>query len=287
MYLLGSLGTFFLGLLLLYNSWLPLVVCLPFAASTTSFLFGVMEASSLQNKLDGVFTSTGQKLVVQLTGAAACFALTAGFAYWALDRDLRQKEIELGINKTKNDPTYIYLVPKNPINKDGDNWMIAVGKLNFSDELEAIKGNEKNKEGNVLNPILVKIRNDCNYGLGLCSISDSIFRVHINNIGNLKSTKSKAVNNVNICRGHNYLEKKTLLISSDPNLIESFKKNQSKNFPDKTYKVYINDESNPSICPGNNLAPPSPILLFGNEKTKTPIPISQFSKYYAIDLGKE
>jgi hypothetical protein len=285
MYLLGSLGTFSLGLLLLYHSWVPLVVCFPFGASVTSFLFGVMETDRVQNKLDAVFTSPGVKVVAQLTGAVAVFGIVSAFSYLALDKELQRKEIELGISRAINDPTYIYLVAKNSIHRDGKGSMIVVGKLNFSDEFEAIKGNEKNKEGNVLNPILVKIRNECSYGGGLCSISDSIFPVHINNIGNLQSANLNAVNDVKICPGHSYLQKKTLLISSDLNLLKSFKKDESKKFPDKSYKVRINDESNPAICPDSNLTPSSPILLFGNKKTKNPIPISRFSTYYAIDSG--
>lgn len=285
-YVIGSLSTFSLALLLLYYSWVPVVVCLPFGAAATSFLFGVMETDPVQNKLDAVFTSPGVKIIAQLTGAVAIFSVFSGFAYFALDKDLQRREIELGINQGMNDPTYIYLVPKNSIHKDGKGSMIVVGKINFSDEFEAIKGNEKNEEGNVLHPILVKIRNECAYQNGLCSISDSIFPVHINNIDNLKLTKSNAVNEVNICPGHDYLEKRTLLISSNLNLIKSFKKDQSKKFPDKTYKVHINERSTPAICPDSNLTPPSPILLFGN-KGMNKIPISQFSKYYAIDTGQE
>ena len=156
--------------------------------------------------------------------------------------------------------------------------MIVVGKLNFVNEFEAIKGNE----GNVLDPILVRIRDDCNYRRGLCAFSDNIFPVHINNINNLQFAK---VNNVNICRGHSYLLNRTLLISSDKNLIESFK--QNKIVPDKTYKVSIDEEINPSYCPDSNLTPPSPILFFGNPKktSQLPISINKFSTYYAIDSG--
>jgi len=282
MYLLGSLGTFSLGLLLLYHSWVPLVVCFPFGASVTSFLFGVMETDRVQNKLDAVFTSPGVKVVAQLTGAVAVFGIVSGFSYLALDKELQRKEIELGINRAINDPTYIYLVPKNSIHRDGAGSMIVVGKINFSDEFEAIKGNEKNKDGNVLNPILVKIRNECDYGNGLCSISDSIFPVHINNTGKLKSAKFNDVNDVDVCPGHNYLEGKNLLISSDLNSIKLVQKDPSKKLPDQAYQVRVNNESGRSVCPDSKLTPPSPILLFGKIGMNR-IPIGNFSTYYAIE----
>jgi len=285
-YLFGSLGTFSLGLLLVYYYWPPLVVSLPFGAAVTSFLFGVMETDTVQNKLDGVFTSPRVKIVAQLTGAVAVFTLFSGFAYFALDKELQRRDTELSIDKGKNDPTYIYLVPKSSVNENGGNTRIFAGKINLSNEFEIIKGNDKNDEGNVLHPILVKIRNECAYQNGLCSISDSIFPVHINNTKNLKLTNLNTVNEVNICPGHDYLEKRTLLISSDLNLIKSFKKDQSKKFPDNSYRVRINERSSPAICPDSNLTPPSPILLFGN-RGMNKIPISQFSTYYAIDTGEE
>jgi hypothetical protein len=275
MYLLGSLGTFSFGLLLVYTSWPSIVASLPFGVAMTSFLFGVMETKGLQSKLDVILNSTGQKLVVQLGGAIACCALTTGAIYLALERN--NPDLELSINKQKSDPTYVYLARKNPVNKNGRDSMIHAGKLKFNDEFEEIQSK------NVLDPVLVRIRDECHFETGLCAFSDNIFPVHINNIDKLQLGNSEIVNKVNICRGHSYLQEKTLLISSDPNLIELFKK--TKKIPDKTYKVYIGDESNPSICPESKLKPPSPILLFDNEGTKARIPISQFSTYYAVDFG--
>jgi hypothetical protein len=219
------------ALLLSLTSSVPTVFAGLFTSVFVSILFDTVllvvdPKASLSFEFDRKGLEGDSKVGVKLGAMTALFAIVWVGTTFAIDNyraniedsklrilnpNLPLEVIPKTVGKVGDEePTYIYIV--NPFKKPpkeitDPNQMInenAIGKVNLLSELSEIYALDP------FDPILVKIRNECKKGEGLCTFPAKWFETRLFGLNS-----SLQGNQVSVCRGHDYLAGKIINFSNE------------------------------------------------------------------------
>jgi hypothetical protein len=219
------------SLLLSLTSSVPTVFAGLFTSTFVAILFDTVlfvvdPKASLSFEFDRKGLEGDSKIGIKLGAMTALFAIVWVGTTFAIDNhranienskikrlnsNLSLEVIPKTVGKVGDEePTYLYIVNalKEPPKEITDpSQMIkenAMGKVNLLSELSEIYAVDP------FDPILVKIRNECKKGEGLCTFPAKWFETKLFGLNS-----SLQGNQVSVCRGHDYLAGKIVNFSND------------------------------------------------------------------------
>jgi hypothetical protein len=209
--MIASLG---LSILLYIGPFSPIFTGLFLSALVSLFFYemlGVVDPNdSLSFEFNRARGGDSSKVSGRFVGASALFLLiwVLSTLYLANEKKARitaATELQpLFVSGASLPEGYILIKNPNPDIVDKINHNISIGRLNVSGSLNA------KFQADPFDPILVRIRNDCRNGKGLCQLPADWFQVKIEGVNpGLKG------NRVSVCSGHDYLAGKLINFSAD------------------------------------------------------------------------